>query len=164
MTFLFTLRQLWHPRPGILCLVAFLFSFPNSVCERLSAKLCFACSYRKRMITSRASDEAELRGHAFPNGVWERGVIVFFGLVFFLVTTPSSARADERDPLRQTIGTVPEFSLRDQNPLQGQNNGGSNGQNPQRLVIVEDDTAAASTAGLGYGRSLGASGGVDIRV
>lgn len=56
-----------------------------------------------------------------------------------------------------------QFSLRDQNPQQGQNNN-SNGQNPQRLVIAEDDTAAASAAGLSYGRSLGASGGVDIRV
>jgi flagellar hook-length control protein FliK len=59
-----------------------------------------------------------------------------------------------------------QFSLRDQNPQQGQGNadGNGNGQNPQRLVIVEDETAAAGAAGRSYGRSLSASGGVDIRV
>jgi len=59
-----------------------------------------------------------------------------------------------------------QFSLRDQNPQQGQNSGNNsgNGQNPQRLIIAEDDTATASAAGRSYGRSLSASGGVDIRV
>ena len=59
-----------------------------------------------------------------------------------------------------------QFSLRDQNPQQGQGNadGNGNGQNSQRLVIVEDETAAAGAAGRSYGRSLSASGGVDIRV
>jgi len=60
-----------------------------------------------------------------------------------------------------------QFSLRDQNPQQGQNNSGNNngnGQNAQRLVIAEDDTATANAAGRSYGRSLSPSGGVDIRV
>jgi hypothetical protein len=62
-----------------------------------------------------------------------------------------------------------QFSLRDQNPQQGQSNANSNsngnGQNPQRLMIVEDDAAAtASAAGRSYGRSLSTAGGVDIRV
>lgn len=57
-----------------------------------------------------------------------------------------------------------QFSLRDQNPQQGQGNADGNGQNSQRLVIVEDETAAAGAAGRSYGRSLSASGGVDIRV
>jgi len=59
-----------------------------------------------------------------------------------------------------------QFSLRDQSPQQGQSNAnGNGGQNPQRLVIVEEDSAAAaSAAGRSYGRSLSPSGGVDIRV
>jgi flagellar hook-length control protein FliK len=61
-----------------------------------------------------------------------------------------------------------QFSLRDQSPQQGQSNANGNsngGQNPQRLVIVEDDpAAAANAAGRSYGRLLSASGGVDIRV
>lgn len=55
-----------------------------------------------------------------------------------------------------------QFSLRDQNPQQGQSNSNGSGQNPQRLVVVEDD--AAATAAASYGRSLSASSGVDIRV
>ena len=58
-----------------------------------------------------------------------------------------------------------QFSLRDQNQQQGQSNSNGSGQNTQRLVVVEDDTVAtASAAGRSYGRSLNASGGVDIRV
>ena len=59
-----------------------------------------------------------------------------------------------------------QFSLRDRNPQQGQNNGNNsgNGQNPQRLIIAEDDAATANAAGRSYGRALSASGGVDIRV
>jgi flagellar hook-length control protein FliK len=59
-----------------------------------------------------------------------------------------------------------QFSLRDQNPQQGRNNDNNSGdgQSPQRLVIAEDDAATANAAGRSYGRSLSASGGVDIRV
>jgi flagellar hook-length control protein FliK len=57
-----------------------------------------------------------------------------------------------------------QFSLRDQSSS-SQNSGGQtyNG-NPQRLIISEDNTAAATTAGRSYGRALSASGGVDITV
>jgi flagellar hook-length control protein FliK len=58
-----------------------------------------------------------------------------------------------------------QFSLRDQSQS-GQNNPNNNqnsGQ-PQRLVISEEDTVPAAIAGRSYGRMLGASGGVDIRV
>jgi flagellar hook-length control protein FliK len=57
-----------------------------------------------------------------------------------------------------------QFSLRDQNPQQNRNDGNGSGQDPQRLVIAEDDAATASAAGRSYGRSLATSGGVDIRV
>jgi flagellar hook-length control protein FliK len=57
-----------------------------------------------------------------------------------------------------------QFSLRDQSSS-SQNSGGQtyNG-NPQRLIISEDNTASATTAGRSYGRMLGANGGVDITV
>ncbi len=57
------------------------------------------------------------------------------------------------------------FSLRDQNSSgqhSGQNNG--NGGNARRLIISEDDSVAAAPVGRGYGRMLGSSSGVDIRV
>jgi flagellar hook-length control protein FliK len=58
-----------------------------------------------------------------------------------------------------------QFSLRDQSQF-GQNNPNNNqtGAQPQRLVISEEDTVPAAIAGHSYGRMLGASGGVDIRV
>ena len=58
-----------------------------------------------------------------------------------------------------------QFSLRDQSSS-GQNNGNGNdsGRNAQRLVISEDDTIPAAVAGRTYGRMLGSSSGVDIRV
>jgi flagellar hook-length control protein FliK len=56
-----------------------------------------------------------------------------------------------------------QFSLRDQSSS-GQNNGGDSRPNAQRLIIADEDTIPASVAGRSYGRSLGASGGVDIRV
>jgi flagellar hook-length control protein FliK len=56
-----------------------------------------------------------------------------------------------------------QFSLRDQSSS-GQNNGNDSGRNAQRLVISEDDTIPAVTAGRTYGRMLGSSSGVDIRV
>jgi flagellar hook-length control protein FliK len=57
------------------------------------------------------------------------------------------------------------FSLRDQNSSgqqSGQNN--DNGGNARRLIISEDDNVPAAPVGRGYGRMLGSSSGVDIRV
>jgi flagellar hook-length control protein FliK len=59
-----------------------------------------------------------------------------------------------------------QFSLRDQSQS-GQNSNSNNNQTgaqPQRLVISEEDTVPAAIAGRSYGRMLGNSGGVDIRV
>jgi flagellar hook-length control protein FliK len=58
-----------------------------------------------------------------------------------------------------------QFSLRDQSQS-GQNNPNNNqtGGQPQRLVVNEEDSVPAAIAGRSYGRMMGASGGVDIRV
>jgi flagellar hook-length control protein FliK len=58
-----------------------------------------------------------------------------------------------------------QFSLRDQSQS-GQNNPNNNqtGGQPQRLVVNEEDAVPAAIAGRSYGRMMGASGGVDIRV
>jgi flagellar hook-length control protein FliK len=57
-----------------------------------------------------------------------------------------------------------QFSLRDQSSS-GQNNNGSNsGGNAHRLIVSDEDTTPAAIAGRSYGRSLGSSSGVDIRV
>jgi flagellar hook-length control protein FliK len=56
-----------------------------------------------------------------------------------------------------------QFSLRDQSSS-GQNHHNQSGAQPQRLVITEEDTVPATIAGRSYGRTLGASGGVDIKV
>ena len=56
-----------------------------------------------------------------------------------------------------------QFSLRDQSSS-GQDNGSGSGRNAQRLVISEEDTIPAVVAGRTYGRMLGSSSGVDIRV
>jgi flagellar hook-length control protein FliK len=56
-----------------------------------------------------------------------------------------------------------QFSLRDQSSS-GQNSGNDSGRNAQRLIISNDDTIPAAVAGRSYGRSLGSSSGVDIRV
>ncbi|WP_306558275.1 MULTISPECIES: flagellar hook-length control protein FliK [Bradyrhizobium] len=57
------------------------------------------------------------------------------------------------------------FSLRDQNSS-GQNSGqnNDNGGNARRLIVSEDDSVPAAPIGRGYGRMLGSSSGVDIRV
>lgn len=57
------------------------------------------------------------------------------------------------------------FSLRDQN-ASSQNNGNSqdNGGNARRLIVSEDESLPASPVARGYGRLLGSSSGVDIRV
>jgi flagellar hook-length control protein FliK len=56
-----------------------------------------------------------------------------------------------------------QFSLRDQSSS-GQNNGNDNGRNAQRLIVSDDDTMPAAVVGRSYGRMLGSSSGVDIRV
>jgi flagellar hook-length control protein FliK len=57
-----------------------------------------------------------------------------------------------------------QFSLRDQSSS-GQNSGGNNSNpNAQRLIVSDEDSVSAAAAGRSYGRSLGSSGGVDIRV
>jgi flagellar hook-length control protein FliK len=56
-----------------------------------------------------------------------------------------------------------QFSLRDQSSS-GQNGGDETGRNAQRLIISEEDTVPAAVAGRTYGRMLGSSSGVDIRV
>jgi flagellar hook-length control protein FliK len=56
-----------------------------------------------------------------------------------------------------------QFSLRDQSSS-GQNNGNQTSGNAQQLVINEEDSVPAAIAGQSYGRMLGASGGIDIRV
>ena len=56
-----------------------------------------------------------------------------------------------------------QFSLRDQSSS-GQNNDNGSGRNSQRVVIAEEDTIPAQVAGRTYGRMLGSSSGVDIRI
>jgi flagellar hook-length control protein FliK len=64
----------------------------------------------------------------------------------------------------KTDGGGLQFSLRDQSSS-GQNSGNDNGRNAQRLVISEDDSIPATAiAGRSYGRMLGSSSGVDIRI
>jgi flagellar hook-length control protein FliK len=55
-----------------------------------------------------------------------------------------------------------QFSLRDQSSS-GQNSPNDNGGNARRLIITEEEAAPAA-AGRNYGRMLGSSNGVDIRV
>jgi len=54
-----------------------------------------------------------------------------------------------------------QFSLRDQSQ-QGHND--NSNPNAHRLIVAEEDTIPAAVAGRSYGRMLGSSGGVDIRV
>jgi len=56
-----------------------------------------------------------------------------------------------------------QFSLRDQSS-RGQNDGNQSNPNANRLVVSEEDSVPAVVAGRSYGRMLGSSGGVDIRV
>jgi hypothetical protein len=56
-----------------------------------------------------------------------------------------------------------QFSLRDQSSS-GNNTGNDTGRNAQRLVITDEDSIPAAVAGRTYGRVLGSSSGVDIRV
>src|SRR5206468_11641623 len=56
-----------------------------------------------------------------------------------------------------------QFSLRDQSSQSQNDNSGSN-PNAHRLIVSEDETIPAAVAGRSYGRMLGSSGRVDIRV
>jgi hypothetical protein len=58
-----------------------------------------------------------------------------------------------------------QFSLRDQSSS-GQNNGSNNqpGDQPQRLIVSDEETVPSLVVGRSYGRALGSGGGVDIRV
>ena len=56
-----------------------------------------------------------------------------------------------------------QFSLRDQSSS-GRDSDNGSGRNSQRVVITEEDTIPAQVAGRTYGRMLGASSGVDIRI
>lgn len=56
-----------------------------------------------------------------------------------------------------------QFSLRDQSQSGQQNDSGA-GRNAHRLIVTEDDAIPAPIAGKSYGRMLGSSSGVDIRI
>ena len=56
-----------------------------------------------------------------------------------------------------------QFSLRDQSSS-GQNDDNGSGPNAHRLIVAEEDSVPAVVAGRTYGRMLGSSSGVDIRV
>jgi flagellar hook-length control protein FliK len=56
-----------------------------------------------------------------------------------------------------------QFSLRDQSSS-GQNNGNQTTGNAQKLIVSDETNVPATIAGQSYGRMLGTSGGVDIRV
>lgn len=56
-----------------------------------------------------------------------------------------------------------QFSLRDQSSS-GRDGDNGSGHNAQRVVIAEEDTIPAQVAGRTYGRMLGSSSGVDIRI
>jgi flagellar hook-length control protein FliK len=56
-----------------------------------------------------------------------------------------------------------QFSLRDQSSSGG-NTGNDTGRNAQRLVVSDENALPAVTAQQSYGRMLGSSSGVDIRI
>jgi flagellar hook-length control protein FliK len=74
---------------------------------------------------------------------------------------PQLQRALDDTGLKTGNGGL-QFSLRDQSSS-GQD-GNETGRNAQRLVISDDETIPAAVAGRSYGRVLGSSSGVDIRV
>ena len=74
---------------------------------------------------------------------------------------PQLQRALDDAGLKTGSGGL-QFSLRDQSS--GQNSGNQTGSNAHRLVVSEEDTIPAAAAGRTYGRMLGSSSGVDIRV
>jgi flagellar hook-length control protein FliK len=65
----------------------------------------------------------------------------------------------------KSSGSGLQFSLRDQSSS-GQNNGSNNqpGDQPQRLIVSDEETVPSLVVGRSYGRALGSGGGVDIRV
>ena len=75
---------------------------------------------------------------------------------------PQLQRALDDAGLKTGSGGL-QFSLRDQSSY-GQNNGNDSSPNAQRLIISDEDAIPAAVAGRTYGRSLGPSSGVDIRV
>jgi flagellar hook-length control protein FliK len=74
---------------------------------------------------------------------------------------PQLQRALDDAGLKTGSGGL-QFSLRDQSS--GQNSGNPATASAQRLVISDDNVTPAVVAGRSYGRMLGTSGGVDIRV
>ena len=65
----------------------------------------------------------------------------------------------------KTADNALQFSLRQQNQQQGRGDDGSRqDQNPQRILVVEEESVAADTASRFYARARGSSGGVDMRV
>ncbi len=57
-----------------------------------------------------------------------------------------------------------QFSLRDQSSSGQQGQQQDSSRHAQRLVIKDEDLPPAMPAGRSYGRMLGASGGVDIKI
>jgi len=74
---------------------------------------------------------------------------------------PQLQRALDNAGFRTGDGGL-QFSLRDQSS--GQNSGNQTIPNAQRLIIAEDETIPAASAGRSYGRMAGSGSGVDIRV
>jgi flagellar hook-length control protein FliK len=63
----------------------------------------------------------------------------------------------------QTGNSGLQFSLRDQSS-QSQNDGSQSNPNAHRLIVSDEDITPAAVVGRSYGRMLGSSSGVDIRV
>ncbi|MEH2482163.1 flagellar hook-length control protein FliK [Nitrobacteraceae bacterium AZCC 2146] len=76
---------------------------------------------------------------------------------------PQLQRALEQAGMKTSDGGL-QFSLRDQSSSGQQNSGDNSGRNAQRLIISEDDSMPAVSAGRSYGRMLGSSSGVDISI
>jgi flagellar hook-length control protein FliK len=57
-----------------------------------------------------------------------------------------------------------QFSLRDQSSGQNNSNNNQSGAPAQRLIVNDEETVPSLVVGRSYGRTLGSSGGVDIRV
>ena len=75
---------------------------------------------------------------------------------------PQLQRALEQAGMKTSDAGL-QFSLRDQSSGQ-QNSGDNSGRQSQRLIISEDESMPAVTAGRNYGRMLGSSRGIDISI
>ena len=75
---------------------------------------------------------------------------------------PQLQRALEQAGMKTSDAGL-QFSLRDQSSGQ-QNSGDNSGRPSQRLIISEDESMPAVTAGRNYGRMLGSSRGIDISI